>query len=361
MASYSISDAIRDLGPVLDKAPPGAVSGEWIATTMQAGVSSREGSYMNAEGAPVGLASANSADPFNIIGEVVEKLDASQSQRFNKVIVRWRKAKIPFMRGRVTLETIFDEAIVPRGPDDPIYETAAAVRLAFWKSRGDIPDGFAAERDAPNIHNQTKWFGPHRRVLAVRTPERLTLATDGLSTPWAGVSEPENGVECELFMEFDVATIDDRQIDDWAHLLITIGDLVADGHRVAREVEKHGAVLFCRLTDDYSSMSRIILSRDTSRIEGLPFGSVPLIRATPIAETEIEDQDLSDDWAAKAANNVLARRRLATNGKQPALNCRILPGLPPLRRLCHQFPEAEQLSRGLRCRIHAVSRSKVGR
>jgi hypothetical protein len=35
---------------------------------------------------------------------------------------------------------------------------------------------------------------------------------------------------------------------------------------------------------------------------------VPLIRATPIAEAEIEGQDLSDDWGAAAARNALAKR-----------------------------------------------------
>ncbi|ABC91403.1 hypothetical protein RHE_CH02631 [Rhizobium etli CFN 42] len=151
-----------------------------------------------------------------------------------------------------------------------------------------MPEGFAAERETANVYNQTKWFGPHRRVLAVDAPEKLILSTDGLSIPWAGISEPENGVECELFMEFDPATLDSTGTANWANLLINLGDLVADGHRVARDVEKHGAILFCRLTEDYAPLTRIILSCDPSRIDGLPFGSVPLIRATPVAEDEIE-------------------------------------------------------------------------
>ncbi|MGO6676650.1 hypothetical protein AB9E19_20265 [Rhizobium leguminosarum] len=305
MASYSIDDAIRELAPALGKAPTGAVSGEWTATTMQAGHSSRTGGYLDAEGKHV---PEDSRHPLDIIADVVEKLDASALPRFNKVVIRWKKPKFPFMQAKITLETSYDQTIVPRGPDDPIYETAAAARRVFWLSRGKLQEDFAVERGTANIHAQTKWFGPHRRILAIHAPERLTLATDGLSTPWAGISEPENGVECELFMEFDAATLGAAGIENWANLLINIGDLVADGYRVARDVEKHGAILFCRLTEDYHPMTRIMLSLDPGRIDDLPFGSVPLIRATPIAETEIEGQDLSDDWGAAAARNALAER-----------------------------------------------------
>ncbi|PWJ76978.1 UNVERIFIED_ORG: hypothetical protein C7430_1105 [Pantoea agglomerans] len=247
---------------------------------------------------------------FQRVCNVVDKLEASQIQSFNKVIVRWTKSKIPFMRGRVTVDTIFDETIVPRGPQSPIYEAAAVARRAFWKRYGDVSDSFIAERDDANVHNQTKWFGPHRRVLSTKSSTKLTLATDGLSTPWAGVADPENGVECELFMELDASDNTSQQIDDWAHLLISLGDLVADGYQVAADVEKYRAILFCSLTDDYKPMTRIILSRDARQIEGLPFGSVPLIRVTPIAEAEIENHDQSDGWASNAARHALAERRI---------------------------------------------------
>ncbi|ANK92202.1 MULTISPECIES: hypothetical protein [Rhizobium] len=306
MASYSIDDAIRELTPVLGKAAPaGAVSGEWIATTMQAGHSSRTGGYRDAGG---NLVSEESTKPLDIIEDVIEKLDAAASHRFNKVVIRWKKAKLPFMRGELTIDTTYDQSIVPRGPEDPVYEAATAARRAFWQTRGGVREGFAAERETANVHNQTKWFGPHRRVLAVDAPEKLILATDGLSTPWAGISEPENGVECELFMEFDPATLDSTGMANWANLLINLGDLVADGHHVARDVEKHGAILFCRLTEDYAPLTRIILSCDPSRIDGLPFGSVPLIRATPVAEAEIEGRDPDEDWGATAARQALAKR-----------------------------------------------------
>jgi len=305
VASYSIDDAIRELAPVLGKAPAGAVSGEWTATTMQAGHSSRTGGYRDAQGRHL---QEDSSHSLAIIDDVVEKLDAAAPQHFNTVVIRWKKPKFPFMRAEVTLETNFDEAIVPRGPDDPAYEEAAAARRAFWQGRGALQVGFAAERETANIYNQTKWFGPHRRILAIDAPGKLILATDGLSTPWAGIADPENGVECELYMEFDAATLDEAGISNWANLLINIGDLMADGHRVARDVEKHGAILFCRLTEDYAPLTRIMLSRTADRIEGLPFGSVPVILATPIAEAEIERQDLSDDWGATAARHALAKR-----------------------------------------------------
>ncbi|MBB2821035.1 UNVERIFIED_ORG: hypothetical protein GGD59_004307 [Rhizobium esperanzae] len=154
---------------------------------------------------------------------------------------------------------------MPRGPDDAIYERAASARRAFWQSRGTVRGGFAAERATANVYAQTKWFGPHRRILVIDAPGRMFLATDGLSTPWAGISDPENGVECELFMEFGAATLDATTIADWGNLLINLGDLVADGYRVARDVEKHGAILFCRLTADYLPLTRIVLGRDPGR------------------------------------------------------------------------------------------------
>ncbi|AGN88115.1 hypothetical protein [Enterobacter sp. R4-368] len=308
MTAYSNSDAAKDLRSALDKAPAGAVNGEWVFITEQAGVASQTGGYRYADGSHITAGD----HAFQKVQKVVEKLEASRIQPFNKVIVRWSKSKIPLMRGRVTVDIIFDEAIVPRGPQSPVYEAAAVARRAFWKKYGEVSDGFIAERGDANIHNQTKWFGPHRRVLSTKSSSKLTLATDGLSTPWAGVAAAENGVECELFMELDVSDITGHQRDDWAHLLMSLGDLVANGYAIAADVEKYEAILFCSLTDDYQPMTRIVLSRDGRRIEGLPFGSVPLIRVTPITEAEIEHQDQSDEWASNAAKHALAQRRIET-------------------------------------------------
>ncbi|WP_237376798.1 hypothetical protein [Raoultella terrigena] len=249
---------------------------------------------------------------FRRVREVVAKLEASQIQPFNKVIVHWTRSIIPLIRGRVTVDTLFDETIVPRGPHDPINEAASVARRAFWEKYGSVSDGFKAEQNDANVHNQTEWYGPHRRVLDIKNYTQLTLATDGLSTPWAGIADPENGVGCELFMELDASSFTSHEIDDWAHLLIKLGDLVADGYQVAADVEKYVAILFCTLTDEYSPMTRIILSRDGRKIDNLPFGSVPLIRVTPIAESEIEHLDQSDEWASSAARHALAERQKET-------------------------------------------------
>lgn len=68
---------------------------------------------------------------FQKVREVVYKLEASQMQPFNKVIVQWAMSKIPLMCGRVTVDTLFDETIVPRGPQNPIYEAASVARRVF--------------------------------------------------------------------------------------------------------------------------------------------------------------------------------------------------------------------------------------
>jgi hypothetical protein len=57
-------------------------------------------------------------------------------------------------------------------------------------------------------------------------------------------------------------------------------------------------------------MTRIMLSRDPGRIGGVPFGAVPLIRATPLTEAELEGQDLDEEWGVTAAKSVLASRGL---------------------------------------------------
>jgi hypothetical protein len=311
MMGYSVSDAIANLEVALDKAPRDAISGEWVATTLQAAVSTCKGGYRNREGKYVETPWDTSSE---IIREVVDRLEESQSDRFNKVTIRWNKATSPAERGEVTLEVEFDEAIVPRGPDDPIYDMAAAARAAFWQAHGNIAAGFAADFSETNNHNQTKWGGPHRRVLAVRTTEGLTLATDGLSTPWAGVTEPQDGSECELFMEFDADALDAKQIDGWANVLIDAGDFLIEDFEAVEDVEKQGAILFCGLANDFRPLSHISLSRDDRRIGGLAFGSVPLIRATPVKESELGDKDLSDDCSARAAREALANRGIKTDG-----------------------------------------------
>ena len=305
MTPYTLKDAERDLQAILDRAPSGAVTGDWEATAMQAGHSSRTGGYRDARG---DLVDQPAGHPLNEIEDVVEKLQAGTAERFNTVRIRWTRATLPFMKGKVTVEISFDAKIVPRGANDPIYEAAAKARRAYWESRGEVQPGFAAERDEANVYGQTKWFNPHRRVLHIRGRGQDLLATDGLSTPWAGISEEETGVECEVMLAFEEGKLDAEGLRLWADLMIGVGDLVADGYRVARDVEKNGAIIFCRTGESYLPLSRIILSRTGETIPGLPFGAVPVIRATAVTEEEIAGRDPDEDWGATAAKEALRRR-----------------------------------------------------
>lgn len=305
MTSYTLKDAERELQPILDRAPPGAVAGDWDTTTMQAGHSSSSGGYRDADGDVV---SRPDGDPHDEIVDVVEKLETGIAERFNTVHIRWTKAALPFMKGKVTVDIRFDARIVPRGTDDPIYAAAAKARRAYWQSRGDVDEGFAAERAEANVYGQTKWFNPHRRVLHIRAGGQDLLATDGLSTPWAGISDEENGVECEVVLAFDAGRLDAEGLRLWADLMVGVGDLVADGYGVARDVETHGAIVFCRTGESYLPLSRIVLSRTDETIAGLPFGAVPLIRATAVTEEEIAGLDPEEDWGATAAREALKRR-----------------------------------------------------
>jgi len=305
--TYGIAEAERELQPLLDRAPKGATYGEWTATTMQAGTSSRTGGYRDATGGIISDDDGPGED-FRHIETVIGKLEEDGTIRFNTAEIRWEKSKLPFMKGKVTIRLRYDADIVPRANDDQIYEDAARARLAYWKGRGTVAEGFAAERGEVNIYAQTKWFNPHRRVLHIRAGNEDLLATDGLSTPWAGISEKENGVECEVALGFPAGQLDAAGLALWADLMIGVGDLVADGYRVARDVERHGAILFCRTGDKYESLSRIILSKTDQVIPALPFGAVPLIRATAVAEADIASRDPDEEWGATAARAALTRR-----------------------------------------------------
>ncbi|SEP50680.1 hypothetical protein SAMN04487843_13913 [Methylobacterium sp. ap11] len=307
MASYSLDDAERDLRAALDKAPAGAVRGDWTVTTMQAGHSSMSGGYHRRDGSVV----ASDKPQFDILEEVVARLGTNAATPFNVVSVHWIRATLPWQRGRVTVETAFDAALVPRGPDNPVYAAASDARRRFWKSVGAVEPGFAAERGTANTHGQTKWYQPHRRILKIEDGDAVLLATDGLSTPWAGVTTQENGVECEIFMRLDGAgnpvVADEASVALWSDVLIAVGDLVADGYRVLRDVQTNGAILFCRLPEDCRPMTRMALHMDLRSIEGLPFGPVSLIEATPLREDEppgLEDAP----WGTAAALRALKTR-----------------------------------------------------
>ncbi|BCM86824.1 hypothetical protein [Methylobacterium indicum] len=133
----------------------------------------------------------------------------------------------------------------------------------------------------------------------------MLLATDGLPTPWAGVTTQENGVECEIFMRLGGAgnpvVADEASMALWSDVLIGVGD------RVSRDVQTNGAILFCRLAGDCRPMTRMALRMALRSIEGLPFGPVSLIEATPLREDELPGLD-DDPWGTAAALRALETR-----------------------------------------------------
>ena len=310
-APFTLDDARRRLAEALGRAPKEAVRGEWSGTAMQAGVSKLSGGYRDAGGHHV----EEHAGARAAIREVIDKLASGAAEPFNAAEIRWTRSRLPWRRGEVEIETSFVEEIVPRGPDHPVYEEAAAARRRFWETLGEVAAEPAVDRSVANDYAQTKWFGPHRRVLFVRRPGEVLLATDGLSTPWAGISEHENGVECEVMLrladEGGALTPASPQVETWANLLVELGDLVADGFRVRRDIERHGALLFCRLPASSAPFARMILSvaQGDDVIEGLPFGSIRLLEATPVTKEEILGGDPDEPWAASAARTALEKRR----------------------------------------------------
>ena len=312
---YGIADAQRDLRASLGHAPAGAVAGAWSATTMQAGHAQISGGYTDAGGRHL--------DPeprraFDAVGAAVERL-AAAGGAFNRVEVRWTRARFPLsllgQTGRISIETAFDPAIVPRGPEDPAYEAAAAARRRFWEGRGRVLSGFAARDLDTNIHGQTKWFGPHRRVLLLHpssgSADGVVLVTDGLSTPWAGIPDPENGVACEVALRLpEGEAAQTERVRLWTTIMMSLGDRVADGYRVARDVEKHGAILFSRLPAACAPLEFVLLAAaaDDAAIPDLPFGSVPLLEAVPVTAAEVAGGDPDEAWEASTARAALARR-----------------------------------------------------
>ena len=166
---YGIADAERDLRAALGQAPAGAVAGAWSASTMQAGYSDISGGYTDAAGHDV---DAEPRNAFAAVEAAVSRLVEAGGAPFNRVEIRWTADRFPLSLlgwpGRVRVETSFDPGIVPRGPEDPAYEAAAAARHRFWEARGRRVCGYAAQDHHANIHGQSKWFGPHRRILLLR-------------------------------------------------------------------------------------------------------------------------------------------------------------------------------------------------
>lgn len=313
---YAIADAERDLRAALGRAPAGAVAGAWSATTVQAGHAQISGGYTDAGGHYV---DAGPRRAFDAVGAAVDRLVAAGGPAFNRIEVRWTADRFPLSLlgrpGRVRVETVFDPVIVPRGPDDPAYEAAATARRRFWEGRGTLLPGYAAQGSHANPYGQTRWFGPHRRILMLRpipaAADGAVLATDGLSTPWAGIPDRENGVACEVALRLpEGEAAEAERVRLWANILLSLGDRVADGHRVADDVARHGAILFSRLPAECAPFAQVILTEaaDGAVIADLPFGSVPLLEAVPVRAAEVADDDPDEAWGATTARAAIARR-----------------------------------------------------
>lgn len=304
---FSHDDETRELAVLLDQCSKGAVTGDWTVTTMQAGVSSQSGCYQDKNGSNLGDNGHNTA-----ICEVIERMCSNADKPFNTAKIHWRKSRFPFGRGEVSLETYLDLEIVPRGPDDPCYQQAADARQKFWNGIGRMSDTPLVETKASNAYAQTKWFGPHRRVFFVERAPGSMLVTDGLSTPWAGIPDKENGVESEVALLLapivEGCNCDDPKILFWAEILAQIGDFIADDYQIVQAVEKYQAIVFCRLQEECLPYSRIVLSAAGYQIDDLPFGSATVLKATPVTETEILHDDPDEEWLASAARRAIRNR-----------------------------------------------------
>lgn len=281
------------------------MSGSWEVTTWQAGTASTSGCYQDEKAQNLGDNGHNS-----MIFDIIERLSASADESFNTAKVSWRKSRFPFLKNEVGLSIAFDPEIVPRGPGDTIYQIAAAARRDCWDRIGQMATDPLVETIPDNMHAQTKWFGPHRRVYLVENESGPMLVTDGLSTPWAGISDKENGVEAEVIMMLEpLLEVGDGDRETktlfWAQILGEIGDFIADGYRIANEVKKYQAIVFCRLQEECSPYGRMVLSAAGYEIDDLPFGPATVLLATPIPEPDISPDNEQEDWLASVARSAI--------------------------------------------------------
>lgn len=283
-------------------APPNACSGEWMQTIEQAAVSSGRGGFADSAGSYV--PSAHDSELFDAIREAVEEIHLAGDRSWNVARIGWRPGDLA-----VTIDTIFDPEIVPRAPDDPVYEEAATARRDFWNAVGGEVDGYLGDAAKANDHGQTRWFSPHRRLMRVELAGRATLVTDGLSTPWPGVLDKVNGSEIEVFLE---NPNQHASMEPWINVLLDVGDMIADDRGIESDVVRNGAVIFCGLTDTVAPYTHLVLSvpadNEPAFIPSLPYGRARLLKATAVTLDDLAGHSL-DGWAVEAARQALARRR----------------------------------------------------
>lgn len=302
MATQLNSELVKRLRQL---APASAERLIWTQSIEMAAVSSGSGGFVDANGEWLDPFSKEAAEFTEFISSFVAQMTNDGS--WNVAEIHWKTDE-----EAATIETHFDATIVPRAHDDLVYELAVGARAAFWQGKGDVID-YPGEPTRINDHRQTKWRSPHRRLIRVSTASGIILATDGLSTPWSGVPDEKNGIECEIYLPLKGIVIGsvDSEATAWVHALLDIGDFAAEEFELREVVKEHSAVLFCKLNARLAPYTQMILSvpniEGWQEIPGLPFGSISLLRATPVKENDLEGLDLSSDWGAEAARSVLSR------------------------------------------------------
>lgn len=285
-------------------APASAKRLEWTQTIEMAAVSNGTGGFIDAGGGWLDPFTDPAADATKIICSFVSQMANDGS--WNVAVITWETDD-----EAATIETHFDATIVPRTINDPAYDSAMSARAAFWRGRGGVIE-YLGEPTRINYHGQTKWYSPHRRLVKVSTASGVVLATDGLSTPWSGVPDKKNGIECEIYLPLEGAMGSGAtELTAWVHALLDVGDFAADECELCDAVKENSAILFCRLDARLSPFTQMILSvpglEAWREIPDLPFGSISLLRATPVKDSDLEGLDLSTDWGAEAARSALSR------------------------------------------------------
>lgn len=246
---------------------------------------------------------------FDIIYDAVGEIHLAANKPWNVAHIAWRQGDAV-----AAIETNFDPTIVPRAPDDPVYEKAAVARRLFWNSVGKPASGYLGDAEKANSYGQTRWFAPHRRLLQVEVGGRVLLATDGLSTPPSGVADKVNGCKIEVFLKIPDGQ---AEVEPWINVLLDIGDMIVDDISIESDVLNNGAIVFCALHKSVEPFSHIVLGVPTDdepkNIISLPYGDARLLKATPVTTDDFAGRSL-EGLAVEAAHHALANRESKSGG-----------------------------------------------
>ncbi len=81
---------------------------------------------------------------------------------------------------------------LPRPPNEGLCEASCAARGACWQTVGQVDSDVLAHLINPAFVGAPRWPALRQAFTVVRRPETQTvvLASDGLSDPWDGDSNP---------------------------------------------------------------------------------------------------------------------------------------------------------------------------